>query len=79
MATRNLTVFETFAENLYRESPRAAWELESMKYGIMARIGLPEPDALEIVCRILATGSPTDAPKGISSPKSNQRLRGSIP
>ena len=52
------TLYEQFAENLYRESPRGWAELESMKYGIMARTGLPEGDALEIVCRIVATEKP---------------------
>lgn len=49
--TRDL--FEQFAENLYRESPRGAYALESMKFGIMARTGLNERDALELACRIV--------------------------
>jgi hypothetical protein len=48
-----------FAENLYRECPRAAYELESMKYGLMARLGMGERDALELAVRIVAADGKT--------------------
>lgn len=47
------TIYEQFAESLYQESPRGWAELESMKYGIMARTGLNEPEALELAVRIV--------------------------
>jgi hypothetical protein len=47
--------FEQFTVDLYRESPRGWAELESMKFGIMARLGLNEPDALELVTKIVAS------------------------
>lgn len=50
----NQNEFEKFSENLYHESPRGWAELESMRYGIMARLGLQEPDALELAIKIVA-------------------------
>jgi hypothetical protein len=55
------TDFEQFRESLYQENLRGAWELESMKYGIMARLGLDEPGALELACKIVASDK---QPKG---------------
>jgi hypothetical protein len=46
--------FEQFQEALYQESPRGWAELEAMRYGIMARLGLQEPDALELAIKIVA-------------------------
>lgn len=47
--------FEEYRARLFVESPKAAYLLESMIYGLMAQIdGLNEKDALEIVCRIIA-------------------------
>ena len=50
-----MTVFEEFRESLYDENRRAAFELEAVTYGIMARLGLSEPDALELACKIVAS------------------------
>jgi hypothetical protein len=55
---KKLTIFERFRESLYDENLRAAWELESMVYRLMARVGLSEPDALELACRIVASEKP---------------------
>ncbi|MDL1909866.1 hypothetical protein FBQ81_04095 [Chloroflexi bacterium CFX6] len=49
-----LSKCEQFAENLYRENLRAFLELESMRYGIMARLGFSEADALELAVAIVA-------------------------
>jgi hypothetical protein len=46
--------FEKFTESLYQESPRGWAELEAMRYGIMARLGLDEPEALELAVKIVA-------------------------
>ena len=51
---KELTLFEQFRENLYDENLRGAWELEAMRYSIQARLGLSEPDALELAVRIVA-------------------------
>jgi hypothetical protein len=47
------TIYRQFREDLYAENLRGAWEFESMVYGIMARLGLSEDDALELACAIL--------------------------
>lgn len=49
----NANVYEQFQDALYQESPRGFYELEAMKYGIMARTGLNEPEALELAVKIV--------------------------
>lgn len=63
---KQTTVFEKFLEALYQENLRGAWELESMKYGVMARLGLDEPDALELACKIVAAPNRNQVIKGDS-------------
>jgi hypothetical protein len=46
--------YEIFRYNLEKESPRAAYWLESMIFGIMAQVdGMTEDVALELACKIL--------------------------
>jgi hypothetical protein len=77
------TLFEQFADALYQESPRGWAELESMRYGLMARIGLDEPEALELAVKIISytkreSVSHVPMTPAVSKPKSNCRLQGSI-
>ena len=65
-----MTVYEQFREQLYQENLRGAWELESMRYGIMARLGLSECDALELACKIVI-GAPEASDK---QPQNKLRL-----
>jgi spore coat protein U-like protein len=46
--------YQEFRYQLYSESPRAAYWLESMVYGLMAQTGVAEDTALELVCKIVA-------------------------
>jgi hypothetical protein len=48
-------LFEQFENSLYEESPRGGAEFESMKFAIMARLGLNETDALELAGKIIAS------------------------
>jgi hypothetical protein len=46
--------YEVFRYSLEKESPRAAYWLESMVFGMMAQIdGITEDTALELACKIL--------------------------
>jgi hypothetical protein len=63
-----LSPSEQFAENLYRENLRAFHELEAMRYGIMARLGFSEPDALELAVAIVAAdGRAAQAPRNAAA------------
>lgn len=53
---------EQFAENLYRENLRGFYELEAMRYGISARLGLNEEDALELAVAIVASDGKAEPP-----------------
>jgi hypothetical protein len=47
--------YEIFRRDLEKESPRAAYWLESMIYGMMAQMdGMTEETALELACKIVA-------------------------
>ena len=49
------TPYQQFRQNLYAESPRGAYWLESMVYGLMAQVdGMTEEVALELACKIVA-------------------------
>jgi hypothetical protein len=49
-----VNAYEQFRLELFEESPRAAYWLESMVYGLMAQCdGMTEPAALELVCKIV--------------------------
>ena len=48
------TPYEQFRYNLELESPRAAYWLESMVFGLMAQVdGITEDTALELACKIV--------------------------
>ena len=49
-----MSVYEQYLDDLYNESPKAAYALESMKFSVMAYTDLGERDALELVCKIMA-------------------------
>lgn len=53
-------IYQNFLNNLYEESPRAAYAFEAVKYGLMARTGLSEGDALEVTCKCLVAAGPRD-------------------
>jgi hypothetical protein len=47
--------YQQFRYQLFEESPRAAYWLESMVFGIMAQMdGMSEDTALELACKIVA-------------------------
>jgi hypothetical protein len=47
--------YEQFRYKLFEESPRAAYWLESMVFGMMAQMdGMTEDTALELACKIVA-------------------------
>lgn len=48
-----VTAYECFRDDLEQESPRAAFWLYAMQYGIMAQTGMDEPAALELACKIV--------------------------
>jgi len=49
------TPYQQFRYNLEQESPRAAYWLESMVFGIMAQVDdVTEETALELACKIIA-------------------------
>jgi hypothetical protein len=46
--------YEIFRQDLFEESPRAAYWLESMVFGMMAQMdGMTEDTALELACKIV--------------------------
>jgi hypothetical protein len=56
--------YEQFRYKLFEESPRAAYWLESMVYGLMAQCdGMTEPAALELACKIVLQDRPAAAPR----------------
>jgi hypothetical protein len=57
------TAYERFRDNLEQESPRAAFWLYAMQYGIMAQTGLDEPAALELACKIVAGPQQPPSPR----------------
>ena len=63
--------YEEFAQNLYSENLRGFYELEAMRYGIMARVGLTEKDALELAVKIVAIDDETITPQNNKGAKQN--------
>lgn len=53
--------FEQFENSLYSENLRGYHELEAMKHGLAARLGLCERDALELAVRIVIAADTTNA------------------
>lgn len=56
MTKPTTTMYENFLDSLYNESPKAAFQLEAMRYSLAAETGLNEKDALEVCVRIVAAG-----------------------
>ena len=46
-------IYQNFLDRLFVESPRAAYELEAMRYSLCAKTELNEADALEVCAKIL--------------------------
>jgi hypothetical protein len=56
--------YQQFRYKLFEESPRAAYWLESMIFGMMAQVdGVDEDTALELACKIVLQDRPTLAPR----------------
>jgi hypothetical protein len=54
MTKPTTTMYQNFLDSLYNESPKAAFQLEAMRYSLAAETGLNERDALEVCVRIVA-------------------------